>query len=93
MSILDEPLSDEEIAAEASRQISRRVEVDKVHISLIRAGDTVFHEGWVKTVGAKDIKYETFMGYTLFGDSYILGRKPVRRLNMKTVKRLEPEAA
>lgn len=74
------PLSDEQIKLEASRQVGRDIEIEKVHISLIRASDTVFHEGKVKTVCKKNLKHDTFMGHTLFGDSYMLGRKPVWRV-------------
>lgn len=50
-----------------------------VHISTIRSGDTVEHNGILKTVCAKDIKNDTFMGTTIFGDSYRLGNTPVAR--------------
>lgn len=74
---------DKEIAREASVQINRPVDIEKVHISLIRASDTVFHEGKVRTVCKGNLKNDSFMGPTLFGDSYNLGRKPVYRLAMK----------
>jgi hypothetical protein len=54
-------------------------ECEKVHISQIRQGDTVFHNGESKTVGKNSLKYNSFCGYTLFGDSYLLGRRPVIR--------------
>lgn len=47
------------------------------NISEIRAGDVVRHNGRDMTVGEKDIKAAGFMGVTLFGDSYKLGREPV----------------
>lgn len=47
------------------------------HISEIRAGDVVRHAGKVVTVGNSDLKSSDFMGVTLFGDSYMLGRKKV----------------
>ncbi len=50
-----------------------------VHINTICRGDTVEHEGRVVTVGSEDIKPNTFMGTTLFGDSYALGTKPVKK--------------
>lgn len=78
-----QPLSDDYIKLEASRQISKDVEVEKVHISLVRCSDTVFHEGRVRTVGNKDLNSDAFMGPTMFGDSYVLGRKPVHRLIMR----------
>ena len=47
------------------------------HISEVKVGDIVLHNGVERTVGANDIKYDSFMGYTLFGDSYHLGYKKV----------------
>lgn len=47
-----------------------------VHISAIRPGDTIMHNGEVKTVCRNDIK-RGFMGKTVLGDSYQLGYKPV----------------
>jgi hypothetical protein len=55
------------------------------HIDSIRSGDLVYHDGAIRTVGAKDIKYDSFMGYTLWGDSYRMGTKPV----MKVTKYIE----
>lgn len=48
-----------------------------VHISTIRAGDTIEHNGVLHTVCKKDIKNDPFMGITVFGDSYRLGHSPV----------------
>ena len=48
----------------------------QTHISLISAGDTVEHNGELKTVCGNNIK-RGFMGITLFGDSYRLGSLPV----------------
>ncbi len=76
-------ISDKKIAHEASVQINRPVDIEKVHVSLIRASDTVFHEGKVRTVCKGNLKNDSFMGPTLFGDSYNLGRKPVLRLVMQ----------
>ena len=52
---------------------------EEVHISQVRQGDTIFHNGESKTVGENSLKHDSFWGYTLFGDSYLLGRKPVIR--------------
>lgn len=49
----------------------------EVDIFSIKHGDTIVHNGNVVTVTAKDIRRDSFMGITLFGDSYSLGRKPV----------------
>lgn len=52
------------------------------HISTIRAGDTVEHEGKIMTVCHKDIKKDAFFGTTLFGDSYRIGQQPVKKVNI-----------
>jgi hypothetical protein len=54
--------------------------MENVHISRIRIGDTVLHDGEVKTVSGKSLKYDSFMGITLFGDCYRLGYKLVTRI-------------
>lgn len=51
-----------------------------VHISQIKPGDTVFHNGELKTVCRNNIKHDRFVGYTLFGDSYRLGSVNVRKV-------------
>ena len=51
-----------------------------VHISTIKAGDTIIHNGEVKTVSGNNIKYCSFMGVSLFGDSYNLGHKLVTKI-------------
>lgn len=47
------------------------------HITNVRPGDTVLHEGELKTVSRSSIGGDAFMGPTLWGDSYHLGTKPV----------------
>ena len=54
---------------------------ENVHISQIRRGDTIIHEGVFTTVCNNNIKYCSFMGNTLFGDSYHSGHKLVTRIN------------
>lgn len=82
---LIQPLSDEAVSAEVARQLGREHAVEKVHVANVRGGDTVFHEDKVRTVGMKDVGYDSFMGHKLFGDSYVLGRKPVQRVVMARV--------
>ena len=77
-----QPLSDEHIQREASRQIGRDTKVEKVHVSLVRAGETVFHDEKVRTVSGPNLSYDSFMGHKLFGDNYVCGLKPVHRLVM-----------
>ena len=48
-----------------------------VHISTIKAGDTIIHNGKESTVCKNDIKTGGFMGTSVFGDSYRSGTKLV----------------
>ena len=49
----------------------------EVHKNSIVAGDTISHNGHERTVCNSDLKNDSFMGLTIFGDSYQLGYKPV----------------
>lgn len=49
----------------------------KKHISEVRAGDTVLHNGEVKTLPKEFIKNDPFMGRSIWGDSYRMGNAPV----------------
>ena len=51
-----------------------------VHISQISVGDTIEHKGYLRTVCANNIKRDSFMGISLFGDSYNLGAKTVNKV-------------
>lgn len=44
-----------------------------IHINMIRSGDTVLHNGELRTVCNSNIKRGGFMVTTLFGDSYRSG--------------------
>jgi hypothetical protein len=55
----------------------------KVHISVIRIGDTVEHNGIAKTVCSSNLTYDNFNGFRLWGDSYNLGYKPVTKILFK----------
>jgi len=57
--------------------------IKEVHISTIKAGDTVNHNSEIKTITPKDINYSTFMGYSIFGDSYRIGTKLVKKVIFK----------
>ena len=48
-------------------------QVETVHINQINVGDVIIHHGVEKTVTPKDISEDSFMGKSLFGDSYCLG--------------------
>jgi len=56
------------------------MKTEKVHISRISAGDVILHNDKEMTVCEKDIKRDDFMGFTLFGDSYKLGRALVTKV-------------
>jgi hypothetical protein len=58
--------------------------VEETHISNIRIGDTIMHNGVMTTVSGTNIKHDSFMGKTLFGDSYHSGYKPVQRVTFLT---------
>ena len=47
--------------------------IEQRHINDIKPGDTVLRGGELWTVTQRDIKHDSFMGRTLFGDSYNLG--------------------
>jgi uncharacterized radical SAM superfamily Fe-S cluster-containing enzyme len=56
-----------------------KYEIKPTHISDIKQGDTVMINGEMRTVGNNNIK-NGFMGVTLFGDSYRLGREHVQKV-------------
>lgn len=55
--------------------------IEEIHISLIRAGDTVLHDGVIKTVSPRCITRDSFLGRRLWGDCYRLGTIPVKRVS------------
>lgn len=55
-----------------------QVILEEVHVSDIKVGDCIEHQGNLMTVCRNDIK-KGFMGLTIFGDSYRLGRQYVIR--------------
>lgn len=52
------------------------------HIDAIKVGDTILHNDKLVTIGIKDIKDSTFLGRTVFGDSYCLGYKLIIKVNV-----------
>ena len=52
-------------------------ETKEVHISTIKIGDTVLHNGELRTVGKESFNRSEFMGVSIFGDCYRLGTKKV----------------
>lgn len=57
--------------------------IKPTHISEVKAGDTILHNGEIKTVSGNNIKGNPFIGKTLFGDSYNLGYKQVQMVNFR----------
>lgn len=59
-------------------------EIVDTHISHIKCGDVVQHEGRIVTVGNKDLTSCVFLGPRIFGDTYSLGTQPVKLLKIIT---------
>ena len=57
--------------------------IKDVHISTIKWGDTVMHNGDMVTVGKDNIKHGGFMGSSLWGDSYKMGSILVKKVIFK----------
>jgi hypothetical protein len=66
--------------------LPKEAKVKQVNISQISIGDTVIHNNKIMTVGKNDIKKSSFMGITLFGDSYSIGNKLVSKVIFKKAK-------
>lgn len=64
----------------------KNVDIVDAHVSTIKQGDTVYHNGMLITVSSSDISRVEFVGLTLFGDSYRLGYKPVKKVIFKKAK-------
>ena len=58
--------------------------ITKTHISNISQGDTIMHHGEMKTISGTNIKGDSFIGKTLFGDCYHLGYKLVDKVTFLT---------
>ena len=54
--------------------------IKEVHISEIKAGDTILHFDGLRTVCKSNIKTGGFHGRTLFGDSYNSGTILVKQV-------------
>ena len=65
-----------------------KYEIEEVNIASIKAGDTIEHEGVMRTVCHYDIRDGGFMGRTIFGDCYALGTKPVKKVNITTAGKI-----
>lgn len=57
------------------------METESVHISQIRTGDTIIlRNGNITTVNSQYIKYDNFIGITLYGDSFNSGTILIKRV-------------
>lgn len=54
--------------------------MEEVHISQIKVGDAILHNGAVRTVCKRFLTYCSFMGVSVFGDNYRSGHRPVKRV-------------
>ena len=57
----------------------------EVHKNDIKNGDMILFDGKIRTVNNKNIKYDSFVGVTLFGYSYKLGYEKVKKVILKEV--------
>lgn len=60
--------------------LNKEMQIIKTDIDLIQVGDLILHNGRIRTICKKDIDKHTFMGTTIFGDSYNLGYIPVKKI-------------
>lgn len=63
--------------------MSKKFKTMFVNISRISPGDTIVLDGKITTVNKENIKKCSFMGTTLFGDSYKLGSELVEKVIFK----------
>lgn len=57
--------------------------LEEVTTSDICGGDTIVHHGTLKTVCNKDILNDSFMGVSIFGDSFLHSRRKVIRAKFR----------
>ncbi len=50
-----------------------------VHKDLVIPGDLIEVDGKMRTVSQQNIKNDSFMGRTIFGNSYAIGYQPVTK--------------
>ena len=56
------------------------MKTEKVHISKITVGDTVMHNGQMRTVCRRTFNCNDFVGQMMWGDSYNMGKILVERI-------------
>ena len=66
---------------------TNNMKIEYVHISSIRHGDYIMtRDDKIRTVDRKYIKFDPFMGISLYGDCYNLGTILVKRVIYLCVK-------
>lgn len=53
------------------------------HKSEIKIGDTIMHNGELRTICKRAFSHDEFMGLLIFGDSYRLGYQLVEVVDLK----------
>ncbi len=56
------------------------MKTENVHVSKITVGDTVIHNGEMRTVCRRTFSHDSFVGLMLWGDSYNMGRILIERV-------------
>jgi len=59
------------------------MDFENIHISELRAGDTIQHGEKLMTVCNNDLTNIAGMGRAVFGDTYKIGTKPVSRAKLR----------
>ena len=63
------------------KALNKQYRIENIHISTVKVGDTILHtDGQLRTVCRNNIKVDQFMGLSLFGDTYMLGLQPVKKV-------------
>ncbi len=62
------------------------MKTELVHISQIKHGDVIKFQNQFRTVNKKDIDYSNFMGISIWGDTFKLGRVLIERMVTKQYK-------
>jgi hypothetical protein len=58
-------------------------DITEVHVSTIQGGDTILYNDKITTVSFNNIKRDSFIGNTIFGDSFHSGNILVKKIIYK----------
>ena len=71
-------------------EIEYNFDILPTHRDYIMVGDQILcKDGQIRTVCSKDIRYDSFMETSIFGDTYMLGHEKVKKVinfTSKTIK-------